>query len=58
MERSQRSGKEGMLEYLCMYMPSMVSSGTSVMILYPRESYYSLADLEGLLSMFCQSTTW
>jgi hypothetical protein len=41
-----------------MYMPDVVNSGSSVRILYPRESYDSLADLEGLVRMFCQSTTW
>jgi hypothetical protein len=32
--RSRRSGKDGLLEYLCMYMPVVVSSGSSVRILY------------------------
>jgi hypothetical protein len=41
-----------------MYMPAVVSSGSSVRILYPRESYDSWADLEGLVRTVCQSTTW
>jgi hypothetical protein len=41
MGRSQRSSKDSLLEYLCMYMPVVVSSGSSVRILYPRESYDS-----------------
>jgi hypothetical protein len=41
-----------------MYMPAVVSSGSSVMILYPRESYDSWADPEGPVRMVCQSTTW
>jgi hypothetical protein len=38
MGRSRSSGKDGLSEYLCMYMPIVVSSGSSVRILYPRES--------------------
>jgi hypothetical protein len=30
-----------------MYMPTVVSSGSSVRILYPRESYDSWVDPEG-----------
>jgi hypothetical protein len=41
-----------------MYMPTMVSSGSSVRILYPRESYDSWADPEGPVRMVYQSTTW
>jgi hypothetical protein len=41
-----------------MYMPTVVSSGSSVRILYHRESYDSWADLEGLVRTICQSTTW
>jgi hypothetical protein len=44
---SRRFGKDGLSEYLCMYMPTVVSSGSSVRILYPRESYDSWEDLEG-----------
>jgi hypothetical protein len=40
-----------------MYMPVVVSSGSSVRILYPRESYDSWADLEGPVRTVCQSTT-
>jgi hypothetical protein len=38
-------------------MQTMVSSGSLVMILYPRESYDSWEDLEDLVRMVCQSTT-
>jgi hypothetical protein len=41
-----------------MYMSVVVSSGSSVTILYPRESYDSWADPKGLVRMVCQSTTW
>jgi hypothetical protein len=41
-----------------MYMPVVVSSGSSVRILYPRESYDSWEDLEGPVRTVCQSTTW
>jgi hypothetical protein len=41
-----------------MYMPTVVSSGSSVRILYPRESYDSWEDLKCPVMMFCQSTTW
>jgi hypothetical protein len=58
MGRSLRSGKDSLLEYLCMYMPTVVSSGSSVRILYPRESYDSWEDPEGLVRTVCQSTTW
>jgi hypothetical protein len=40
-----------------MYMPAVVSSGSSIKILYPRESYDSWADPEGLVRTVCQSTT-
>jgi hypothetical protein len=40
-----------------MYMPVVVSSGSSVRILYPRESYDSWADPEGPVRTVCQSTT-
>jgi hypothetical protein len=43
-------------EYLCMYMPTVVSSGSSVGILYPRESYDSWEDLEGPVRAVYQST--
>jgi hypothetical protein len=36
--------KDGLSEYLCMYMLALVSSGSSVRILYPRESFDSWAD--------------
>jgi hypothetical protein len=42
-------GKDGLSEYMCMYMPTVVSSGSSVKILYPREFFDSWADLEGPL---------
>jgi hypothetical protein len=32
LDRSQRSGKDGLSEYLCMYMLVVVSSGSSVRI--------------------------
>jgi hypothetical protein len=41
-----------------MYMPTVVSSGSFIRILYPKESYDSWADPEGLVRMICQSTTW
>jgi hypothetical protein len=41
-----------------MYMPVVVSSGIFVRISYPREYYDSREDLEGLVRMVCQSTTW
>jgi hypothetical protein len=41
-----------------MYMPAVVSSGSSVRILYPRESFDSWADPEGPVRTVCQSTTW
>jgi hypothetical protein len=41
-----------------MYMPVVVSSGSSVRILYPRESVDSWADPEGLVRTVCQSITW
>jgi hypothetical protein len=56
MGRSLRSGKDGLLEYLCMHMPAVVSSCSSVRILYPRESYDSWVDLEGSVRTICQST--
>jgi hypothetical protein len=31
--------KDGLSEYLCMYMLALVGSGSSVRILYPRESF-------------------
>jgi hypothetical protein len=58
MGRSRRSSKDGLSEHLCMYMPTVVSSGSSVRILYSRESYDSWTDLEGLVRTVCQSTTW
>jgi hypothetical protein len=42
-----------MSEYLCMYMPVVVSSGSSVRILYPRESYDSWADPKGPVRTVC-----
>jgi hypothetical protein len=45
--RSRRSSKDGLSEYLCMYMPVVVSSGSSLRILYPRESFDSWVDLKG-----------
>jgi hypothetical protein len=41
-----------------MYMLDVVSSGSSVRILYPREYYDFWADPEGLVRTVCQSTTW
>jgi hypothetical protein len=41
-----------------MYMLAMVSSGSSVRILYLRESYDSWVDPEGPIRTICQSTTW
>jgi hypothetical protein len=40
-----------------MYMAIVVGSGSSVRILYPRESFISLADREVLVRTVCQSTT-
>jgi hypothetical protein len=56
--RSRRSGKDGLSEYLCMYMLVVVSSGSSIRILYHREFFDSWADPEGLTRTVCQSTTW
>ena len=39
-----------------MYIPSMVSSGRSISILYPRESYDSWVDPEGSVRKFYQNT--
>jgi hypothetical protein len=39
-----------------MYMPTVVSGGSYVRILYPREYYDSWVDPEGLVRMVCQST--
>jgi hypothetical protein len=41
-----------------MYMPVVVSSGSSVRILYPREYYDSWEDPEGPVRTVFQSTTW
>jgi hypothetical protein len=41
-----------------MYMPVVVSSGSFVRILYPRESFHPCANLEGSVRTVCQSTTW
>jgi hypothetical protein len=41
-----------------MYMPVVVSSGSSVMILYPRESSDSWEDPEGSVRTVSQSTMW
>jgi hypothetical protein len=41
-----------------MYMPVVVNSGSSVIILYPREYFDSWADLEGPVRTDCHSTTW
>jgi hypothetical protein len=41
-----------------MYMPVVVSSGSSIRILYPREYFDSWEDPEGLVRTVCQSTTW
>jgi hypothetical protein len=43
---------------MCMYMPTVVSSGSSIRILYPRESYDSWEDPECPIRIVCQSTTW
>jgi hypothetical protein len=40
-----------------MYMLVVVISGSSVRILYPRESYDSWTDPEGPIRKVCQSTT-
>jgi hypothetical protein len=41
-----------------MYIPVVVTSGSFVRILYPRESYDYWVDPEGFERMVCQSTTW
>jgi hypothetical protein len=41
-----------------MYMPVVVSSGSSVRILYPRESYDSWADPEGLVRGLSEYHRW
>jgi hypothetical protein len=41
-----------------MYMPIVVNSGSSDMILYLRESYDSWANPEGPIRIVRQSTTW
>jgi hypothetical protein len=40
-----------------MYMPVVVSSGRSVRILYPMESYDSWENPKGMVRTICQSTT-
>jgi hypothetical protein len=50
-------GKDGLSEYLCMYIRAVVSSGSSIKILYPRESYNSREDPEGPIRTVGQSTT-
>jgi hypothetical protein len=40
-----------------MYMPVVVNSGSSVRILYPKESYDSWEDPKGPVRTVCQSTT-
>jgi hypothetical protein len=40
-----------------MYMPDVVSSGSSDRILYPREYYNSWVDPKGPVRMVYQSTT-
>jgi hypothetical protein len=52
------SSKDGLSEYLCMYMLTVVNSGSSVRILYPRESFDSWEDPEHSVRMVYQSTTW
>jgi hypothetical protein len=42
LDRSRRFGKDGLSEYLCMYIPVVVSSGSSVRILYPRVYFFFL----------------
>jgi hypothetical protein len=42
-----------MSEYLCMCMLVVVSSGSSIRILYPRESYDSWVDPKGPVRMVC-----
>jgi hypothetical protein len=39
-----------------MYMPTVVNSGSSVRILYPREYYDSCEYTKGPVRMVCQST--
>jgi hypothetical protein len=56
--RSRRSDKDGLSKYLCMYIPTLVSSGSFIRILYPRESYDSWEDTEGIVRMVYQSTAW
>jgi hypothetical protein len=56
MGRSQRSSKGGLLEYLCMCIPAVVSSGSLVRILYHRESYDSWENPKGPIRTVCQST--
>jgi hypothetical protein len=41
-----------------MYMLVVVNSGIPVKILYPKESYDSWEDPEGMVRMVYQSTTW
>jgi hypothetical protein len=41
-----------------MYMLAMVNSGSSVRILYPRESFDFWADPEDLVRTVCQSTSF
>jgi hypothetical protein len=47
-----------MPKYFCMYMPVVVSSGSSVMILYPRGYFDSWVDTEGPVRAVCQRNTW
>jgi hypothetical protein len=54
---SRRFGNDSLLEYLCMYMRVVVSSGSSIRILYPRECYDFWVNPEGPIRTVCQSTT-
>jgi hypothetical protein len=56
--RSRRFDKDYLSEYMCMYMPVVVSSGSSIWILYPRESYDSWEDLKGSVKKIFDSTMW
>jgi hypothetical protein len=41
-----------------MYIPVVVSSGSSIRILYPKDSYDYWENLDSPIRMVCQSTTW
>jgi hypothetical protein len=47
-----------MSEYLCMYIPFVVSSDSSIRILHPSESFDYWEDSEGSVRTIYHSITW